>query len=662
MGMTGNNSGMVLRALPVAVVLAFLPCLLVSSVRAYDGSLSSKVLVSGLQGPAGMAVRADTGDIYVAEKKAGRISVIKGSSASPIITTNWGMDKTLIPLWLVNRDLTKEALSRTALNTPGGVAVTTNGTIYVCESVPGGRLIEFVPDAAGAYTNGQIIPVPWIDRPFTWTDVKVAGDGRLFLAGSVAEADVLHFGSVLMRDAKGDWWVLDFGPFMNYSGVCLSRGEDIAVIAERDRGGLAWWDCVRRIPIGTREESGSGISADAITLLPNGAFVSGQNLAAGGARVLEVPKTGEPKILVGGLDRVSGLLQVSNSLYIADGGKGVIVEAAVPAVGGYMLQRTVGDIEDNEGFKPRQAKKFLDKVLNPSAQTVATDRLAMSLSMQESIDKIALLAGRIVANSPEDAEGSVSEDPLTRLDFVIFFPGKSIDSGDMATPSLAYFSATRKSGKVEQTRELFTGLNIAQRKSGDVWEDGGNSGRILLPVSSVGLEKNENGVNLNLAFLGLGIFSDYYLRLNSGQQNTGEIVVEAPDGTKEVYLAAFTDVATAMSSAESSDQGELMAVAMDPERDAGSMGWLNIGKSPVNVAVGVGMTEMHEFRSMDLKVSTMIQQKDREMEANRPEVTAEDAVPPAGSEGAVKGEPEATESKADGAAAAEPASAEGQKP
>lgn len=643
MAMMKKISVVFLRLLSGAAALVLLSSMEASRVQAYDGSLSSKVLVSGLQGPAGMAVHPLTGNIYVAEKKGNRISVIKGGSASPVISTGWTMDPQ-IPLWLVSRQLTKEALAQPQLNTPGGVAISTNGTIYVCESVPNGRLLEFAPDEQGNYPTGKVIPVPWIDRPFTWTDVKAAADGRLFLAGSVTDAEVLHFGSVLMRDVNGDWWVLDFGPFMNYSSICLSRGEDVLVICERDRGGLAWWDCVKRVPMGTRDQSGSGISADAVTLLANGAFVVGQNNPSGGAKAVQVPGTGDPSLLVGGLDRIGGMVLVSNSLYIADEAKGVIVEAVGgEATGGYLLQRTVGEREErDEGFKPRQARKFMDQVLpQTGAPTVASDRMAMSLSLGEEVKNIALIAGKIMANSPEEAEGTISDDPLTKIEFVIFFPGKSIDGGDVAAPSLSYFAAYRKSGAVEKTRELLAGLNILQRKSGDEWMEGGNTGRILLPVTSVGFEKGETGVNINLAFLGLGIYSDYYLRLNTGTENTGEIVVESLDGKKEVYLAVFTDMATSSSGPETKDRGDLMMVEMDPAQSAGSMGWLNIGRSPVNIAVGAAMTELHEFRSMDKEVSTMIQKKDRLIEMNRPVTgdsgeqtetlgTAEAAAPAAG--------------------------------
>ena len=645
MGIRNNSSGCSADVLARVLLLVLLCCAGLFPAYAYEGSLPAKVAVSGLQGPAGMTVHPETGDIYVAEKTAGRISVIRSGAASPVISTGWSLDPN-IPFWAVSRELSKEALIKPALNNPGSVAIATNGTLYVCESTPSGRLLEFAPDEQGNYTKGKIIPIPWIDRPFSWTDVKVARDGRLFLVGGVAEADVLHFGTVLMRDEQGDWWVVDYGPFINFSSVYLSRNEDIVIVCERDLGGVVWWDAVRHLPIGTLEESGKNISADAVSLMVDGAFVVGQNLAAGGARAVRVdPLTGEQKDLISGLDRIGGLLLASakNSLYVSDEAKGVIVEASVsPSSEGmeYLLQRSLDGYQMGEGFTPRQAPGFLKNFFSQvgSAQTGATgeeegldavtDRLTMSFSLREFAAKIPLIAGKIETRSLEEASASVSEDPLTLIEFVIFFPGKTIASGDLATPSLAYFAAQRKSGKVERTRELFSGLNIRQRKSGGEWMAGGDNARIMVPVSSVGLEKSATGMDLNLAFLGLGIYSDYYLRLTSGQENTGEIVVEGLDGTREVYRAVFTEMAKVGMGAEvGSEIKNLVVAGFDPMQQDSGMGWLNIGRSPVNVAVATSMSELHEFAGMDSKITAMIQKKDREIISTRPEDVVEGASP-----------------------------------
>lgn len=664
MGIRKNSSGSKAGVFSCALVL-LLSCAAGLPLLAYEGSLSAKVSVSGLQGPAGMAVHPETGDIYVAEKKGGRVSVIRGGSASPVISTGWSLDPN-IPFWAVSRELSKEALVKPTLNNPGSVAISTNGTLYVCESVPSGRLLEFAPDAQGNYTKGKIIPIPWIDRPFSWTDVKVTRDGRLFLVGGVAEADVLHFGTVLMRDEKGDWWVVDYGPFINFSSVYLSRNEDIVIVCERDSGGVVWWDAVRHLPIGTLEESGKNISADAVSLLVDGAFVVGQNVEGGGARAIRVdPLTGEQKDMISGLDRIGGLLlsSANSSLYISDEAKGVILEASVPAPSEgaeYLLQRSLDGYQMGEGFTPRQAPGFLKNFFSQvgSAQTGATgeeegldaitDRLTMSFSLREFAAKIPLIAGKIEARALEEAASAVNEDPLTLIEFVIFFPGKTIASGDMATPSLAYFAAQRKSGRIERTRELFTGLNIRHRKAGGSWEEGGDTARIMVPVSSVGIEKSATGMDLNLAFLGLGIYSDYYLRLTSGQENTGEIVVEAQDGTREIYRAVFTEMAKVGTGADvGAEIKNLVVAGFDPMQQDSGMGWLNIGRSPVNVAVATSMSELHEFAGMDSKITAMIQKKDREIISTRPEDVVEgaspDAVPQTDAGGETPAQPDAPE-------------------
>ena len=215
------------------------------------GDVEAYTVASGLQGPDGLSFHPETGDVYVSEKAANRISVIRDGSRSTVIETGWTVTDD-IPAWHLSSIRTKEYLTESQLHEPGPISFSSDGHLFVAEDRGHGRLLEFIPDEKGKFSTARCIAVPWIDKPFAWDDIKVRPNGEMFVVGYDEKGEgTLHFGSVLMLDTNQDWWVIDYGPFSRFSGFYLSRSGDVLVVGERTKGEIVAWDLFRHSPIGT---------------------------------------------------------------------------------------------------------------------------------------------------------------------------------------------------------------------------------------------------------------------------------------------------------------------------------------------------------------------------------------------------------------------------
>ncbi|MBU0678955.1 MAG: hypothetical protein KJ626_12660 [Verrucomicrobia bacterium] len=606
--------------------LLILACAPAQGKGAYGGDYENKILAKGLSRPDGIAIHPQSGDVYVVEKGAGRVSLVKDGRATPVIGQGWTVANESIPGWAVSRDIPREKWREGKLNEPGAVAVASNGTIYVAEDIPNGRILEFAPGEGGKYVEAKALPIPWLDRPFTWRDIKVTAEGRLLVTGGVDEFEGLHFGTVAMRELDGNWWIVDYGPFVNFAATALSRNEDVILVCDRNKGALAWWDAVRHLPIGDAKQTvDAGSYAAGAALTPDGAFAIGQQSTEGkkNAKVLRVdPLTGQISTLVDSLQSIGSVAGGSRakSVYVTDTIAGELIEST-PAEGlasaPYLIKRSLDGYEMGEGFTPRVAPGFLRNFFSKvgvadqtggggrKGEDAVSVRTTMAFSLREFASKIPLVAGQIDAGASLKVSEDIT-DPIKSIAFVIFFPGKALSGGDMATPSLAYFTAERQSGAKEQTRELFKGFRtVARDKDGD-WKSRSSEASLSIPISTCGIEKSEDGMLLNLAFLGLGIYDDYYLRLETGMDNKGEIIVAGKNGGEERYAAVFTRLT------ETGEQDKNLVVAGFDPAIKGNIGWLNIGKWPVGESMSTSMEQIHGFSSGNAEMEELIKQKDLE--------------------------------------------------
>jgi len=292
----------------------------------------------------------------------------------------------------------------------------------------------------------------------------------------------------------------------------------------------------------------------------------------------------------------------------------------------YLIEQTKVAREVREGYTPRETPGFLRDFLLTSGvfpnkqeeeeepraqqeeQSARIDWRDMTFSLKEFARNIPLIAGK-VQFSPQ--EGQEIADPITLIEFVMFFPGDVILKGAEATPSMTLFCSTRKSGKTEKTRRLFSGFALS--KAGDSsgergWAQESERAALSVPVTTVNMKKQPTGRTVDLVFLGLGIYDDYYVNLITGAENDGTLIVEDMDGNQELYKADFVRI---------DESGRvyrnLIIAGFDPpeESDVNAIGWLNIGYSPVGSALSTG-DRLRKFSSTEESVSAMIEAKTEE--------------------------------------------------
>jgi len=132
--------------------------------------------------------------------------------------------------------------------------------------------------------------------------------------------------------------------------------------------------------------------------------------------------------------------------------------------------------------------------------------------------------------------------------------------------------------------------------------------RVYVPLAITDLDREEDGLHLNLTFLGLGIYEDYYLRLLVGDQNVGSMLVESRFGTQAQYDLHF---------AEQAKDGRLVrnvtiaGFELEEEREASEeLGWLNIGTKPVATSLAFDEGQMPRFSAVSDELRRLLEKKE----------------------------------------------------
>lgn len=557
------------------------------------GDFEAVVLAEGLVSPDGLAVHPLTGELYVSEEDAGRISVIRNGRPQSALRADWYVDDRL-PTWAISEARPREHWLHPKLNSPEGIAFSPNGRLYVVEDTPHGRLLEFFPEADGTYARARAIPIPWLDEPFAWESVVVARDGRLYLAGSSLEAGLgLFYGGVATRSPGGRWAVIDYGPFASFSSVCLSRDQDILVVGEEISGSVTWWDAVRRLPMETVSERTP--SVESICVMPDGGIVLAQEAGPAGVgggpaggRLLRVnPQTGQTKIIAQGFKSIETLIVAPDGerFYLTEDGTGCILELRPKEpfrYGEYLLRRSERTYEVLNGLPPKRwpafLKPFFSKLGVPTRdETAATGEVELgrvrektAFSVQDLATRIPFIAGKVRA---EPLTEEAAKDPVAQLDFIIFFPNQMVKNG-IISPSLSLFSAKRQSGKLERSRVLKDMVSLKRTFEG-VWTRDPTEAQVTLPLTSCSAVTNEHGMDVSLTFLGLGFTPDYYFSVSIGAEITAHLVVDE-DGTLLPYRVSVTEV-----DSQGAEQINVVVAGVEA-RPQDEPAWLDIGNYPLS--------------------------------------------------------------------------------
>jgi len=614
-----------LRAACAAAVLG-----LAASAAAQGPAMTVKVLADGLASPVGVAVHPVSGHVYVSEMDAGRIVDISAGKASAL-PAGWSVSD-YVPSWAVTPQMPLSAWQNPALEKPGPIAISSNGYLYVAEQIPNGRLLGFVPDEQGAWSEGAPIPVPWIDQEFQWRNLQVDSSGRLFIAGTDEIGNAfMKFGSALMRDPEGDWWVLDHGPFAQFNTFALSDREDFMLLGDMRNGALTWWELNKHLMLGgTPSTTTRDQTLRALAVYPDGTFLLGVDEKNSPSKLIRVdPFTQQQTVLSSEFKSIGAIVmdRANNRYLVSDPAAGKVFECTFSPPLQFtetVLHQIVRSAAGVAGFSgaaeaPAFLNTFIDRLQNVFKEDMEQDSShAVDFNISDIVGKLPIIAGRIQAVlEVENAE----EDPIETIEFFLLFPTRFVMTDNTVTPSLSFFSARHKSGKLEQTRPLFESKTYVGRYSGtNLSHIATSSAGLHVPVVSCGVNEGDGGMYVHLAFLGLGVYSDYMLELfQSPSEQRAKIIVPSP--TEEsglfTYEASFMEDATITGEkgvVKKETISNLLIAGFGGGGGGGSrsIGWLRIGTLPAAMRVGYGDTTA-EMTGAQAGMEDILNQKRIEM-------------------------------------------------
>lgn len=580
--------------------------LLPAAALAQQNPMTVRNLADGLSGAYGVARHPD-GTVYVSQLDAGQIVAIRDGRPSPALADGWKVSEEL-PRWAIKDDMPLSKWMEAKLDHPGPMTISTNGTLFVAEQVPNGRILSFPPNPeTGAYDTAVCVPVPWLEQQFQWYDIFVDAYDRLYVAGmDEIGPDFMKFGSALVRDQEGDWWVMDFGPFARFNTFALSAKQDAMLLGDKAHGNVSWWEVNRHIMMGGSAEVSGRSTLHSLAYYPDGSFVIGQIDGPGAASVMRMdPFSGQQVPLVSGLKGLGDIEmdREKGCLYITDPASGRVIEATPNPPMAYnevAIRQIVRSIEGMSGVAseaPAFLNNFFDR-LQDAAKDLLPDESTHSVqfTLSDIAGKMPIVAGRV--QTVMNVEGTEA-DPIDTLEFFLLFPSKIVMTEDSATPSLSFFSLKRKSGKIEQTKPIFKNQVGVYRMSGtNIFKVGTSGGGLYVPVVTCGLKSSDDGISVDLAFLGTGVYDDYYLSLFQGpMQQTATLVVNADgsgtnDASTVTYEATFMEEATIEGlKGQTHEKMSNLLISGFSGGGAGanrSVGWLRLGKFPAQATVSYG--------------------------------------------------------------------------
>ena len=623
-------------------------------------TLTVRSLAEGLQEPAGAAVHPVTGDVYVSEKGTGRILVLRNGRPEPALVPGWKVSE-ILPRWAISPDMPMEKWMASELQRPGPISITTNGTLFVAEQVPNGRILEFRPDEQGQYSVARCVPVPWLDQEFMWRDLFVDPGDRLYIVGAdEVGSEFMKFGSALMRETDGNWWVIDFGPFANFNTFAISERQDVMLLGDRGKGDLSWWEVDRHMMLGGAPGAAGRSELLALALFPDGSFILGTQDAPGKASLRRMePFTGQQMTLTEDLKSVGAIaMDRKNVRYlVTDPAAGRLLECRPSTemkINETVMRQIVRSAEGMMGM-PTEAPAFLnnffDRLQDAAKEILPEDSThAVDFNLSDIAGKMPIVAGRVRAAI--EVEGAES-DPIESVEFFLLFPSKVVMTESAVSPSLSFFSARRKSGQVEQTKPIFEGDVGVYRVSGtNISKVASAPGGLHVPVVVCGLDQADGGVYVNLSFLGAGIYGDYYLTLFQGPREQKAKLMVKSAGTESgtvTYEASFMEEATleGMEGGKLSKE-EFSNLLISGFGGAGgganrSIGWLKLGQFPASMTIAFGDASTDaKLTGAQSDLKEIVEKKRVEMsleaanESEEPEAPAAEAAPapaaPAGQE------------------------------
>ena len=492
-----------------------------------------QVLAEGLQGPDGLAVHPQSGEIYFSEEDAARVWVLRDGRPVRVVDRD-------TPLYRL-RDGRRTADPVMPLRNPEGLAFSPAGELYVVEDYPGGRLIRYPARPDGRYPEGEVIDIPGDWRAYAWEGVAVGPGNDLLMAGSDVEYALggggakPFMGAILYRDSVGQWWVPYRRPFASFSSVQFTRGGRQAVYTCEVSGEVGWLDLQGRRPIGGCS-SAAVKSPEGIAVLPDG-------------RLVVALETGALVVVDPAMDRHSTVADGFGSLesvqWDAFSGRLVLTEQSR---GRLLSLKARPDFRPEENrmdmavyhplFNPRHVPEtcppYLARILAFGGLDYTRPGLP-PISFRDFTQRVPMIAADARALPVEGQEAV--EDPIERVQFVVFKPNQMVVSETGPQPALALFATRARSGRVTATsllRAETMGISLDRPKTERI-----GTAALAVPMPA-GVGVSSLGV-AHINFMGLGKTPDYSVVLNPGQPFDSYLVVYETGGRRVHYKLEFSE-------------------------------------------------------------------------------------------------------------------------
>lgn len=509
-------------------------------------SFTVTTLVQGLQQPDGLAIHPTSGELYVSEESAGRISVIRGGQAVPVIQGHFAVKDDHAPA--TTGKTARATQPTTQLASPEGIAFGPDQRLYVVEDSPRGRLLQFAPNAAGNYDQALSLAIPELGENYAWESICFDRAGSLFLAGSSYEGSrTWGYSCVLSRDATQGWWMVDYGPLASFSALAVSEDEPVLIAGDESVGGLTWWDIDLRRELQTQTHELGNI--EGLCPLPDGSLAVALEHSDHGGRVVRVdPASGALSVLAENLGTLESIVydRRTGRLLVTEDSTGRILcltpDHAIP-VSHTLLKVARRSSEAQRGLPPRETPEFLRKFMRnvgvelvdqePSSLLPPEPGQTTAMTLEELGRHIPLVAGRVTVDDMPEVD-----DPITEVSFLSLFPNQISQIGGSTMPSLCLFAAKHRSGRVSHS-ESMGGITAGKFNAGQAFEKLPQDSLFMIPLATCSAVQNSNGVTVVLTFLGLNKFEDCFLTINYGRSNDAYF---ATSGEKlHVAKATFTE-------------------------------------------------------------------------------------------------------------------------
>ncbi len=491
----------------------------------FTRTFSMDVLAEELSSPDGLAIQPKTGRVFVSEEDTARILMLGNMSAVLAIDQE-------TPVYAV---VDGKKTQTDGLRNPEGIAFATNGDLYVAEDFPGGRLLRFPFDDQGRCRQGEEIIIPGLPDNYAWEGVDVSPKGEILLAGSDIEtlthADQINVfsGVVLYRDAEGAWWIPHQRLFSSFSSVRFSKSGHQALYTCEVTGEIGWIDLRSHRPIGGNS-SMVARTPEGLCVLPNGMVLIAQE---GGSVVCLDPSSDHHELAIQGLGSIESIIWDSKN------GRALVTEDG----GGRVLAFTPDlpyseneDMLEYASYHPIYSPQHVP----PSCPTYLSgvfarggldfrDHSAEPITFKQFTTRVPLIAAdaKAVPLNPETA----GDDPIERVQFVVFNPNKLIMDEKGPTMSLAAFAAKTRSGKVTRTSISNPSGRAADFMTGQV--DPLEVGMRVVPQPAA-ISVSPMGI-ATVQFMGLGKTPDYSVMLDPRNPDNSRMIVFNLDGSRQTY-------------------------------------------------------------------------------------------------------------------------------